>query len=85
MKVLSLRPRFLVMKSASKEGPLSKLSPFAMQKGFEAIAGTLKSTKRLRDGSFLVECHRRQQAENLLSISKFIDRKVYVSIHKDLN
>ena len=78
-------PRFLVVKSASEEAPLSKLSPFAMQKRFEAIAGTLKSTKRLRDGSFLVECHRRQQAENLLSISKLIDRKVHVSIYKALN
>ena len=47
-------PRFIVVKSASEERPLSKLSPFAMQKGFWAIAGTLKSTKRLRDVSFLV-------------------------------
>ncbi|WP_419593762.1 hypothetical protein, partial [Thiolapillus sp.] len=59
-------PRFIVMTSASEEKPLSKLSPFAVQKGFQAIAGTLKSTKRLRDGSFLVECSRRAQAENLL-------------------
>ena len=52
-------PRFIVMSSASEEKPLSKLSPFAVQKGFHAIAGTLKTTKRLRDGSFLVECSRR--------------------------
>ena len=44
-------PRFIVVKPAR---PLSKLSPFAVQKSFQAIAGTLKSTKRLRDGSFLV-------------------------------
>ena len=43
------RPRFIVVQSASEERPLSKLSPFAVQKGFQAIAGTLKSTKRLRD------------------------------------
>ena len=59
-------PRFIVLSSASEEKPLSKLSPFAVQKGFQATAGTLKSTKRLRDGSFLVECSRRAQAENLL-------------------
>ena len=52
-------PRFVVLSSASEEKPLSKLSPFTVQKGFQAIAGTLKSTKRLRDGSFLVECSRR--------------------------
>ena len=59
-------PRFIMVKSASEERPLSKLSPFAVQKGFQAIAGTLKSTKRLRDGSFLMECSRKTQAENLL-------------------
>ena len=59
-------PKFIVVKSASEERPLSKLSPFAVQKGFQAIAGTLESTKRLRDGSFLVECSRKTQAENLL-------------------
>ena len=47
------------MKSASEERPLNKLSPFAVQKGLQAIARTLKSIRRLRDGSFLVECNRR--------------------------
>ena len=42
-------PKYIVVKSADEERPLSKLSPFAVQKGFQAIAGTLKSTKRLRD------------------------------------
>ena len=59
-------PRIVAVSSASEEKPLSKLSPFALQKGFKAIAGTLKSTKRLKDGSFRVECSRRAQAENLL-------------------
>ena len=31
-------PRFLVVKSASVEASLHKLSPFAIQKGFQAIA-----------------------------------------------
>ena len=67
-------PRFIVVQSASKERPLSKVSPFAVQKGFQAIAGTLKSTKKLRDGSFLVECSRKTQAENLLKTVHFVDR-----------
>ena len=66
-------PRFIVVKTASEERLLSKLSPFAVQKGFQAIARTLKSTKRLRDGSFLVECSRRAQAENLLKRATFVD------------
>ena len=59
-------PRFLVVESSSDNLPLSKLSPFAVQKGSQAVAGTLKSIKRLRDGSFLVECGKRAQAQNLL-------------------
>ena len=34
-------PRFVVLSSASEEKSLSKLSPFAVQKGFQAIAETL--------------------------------------------
>ena len=56
-----------------------------IQKGFQAIAGTLKSIKRLRDGSFLVKCGKRAQAQNLLQTNRFIDRPVKVSIHKTLN
>uniref|UniRef100_UPI003AF53F94 hypothetical protein n=1 Tax=Thiolapillus sp. TaxID=2017437 RepID=UPI003AF53F94 len=78
-------PRFVVVQSADEERPLSKLSPFAVQKGFQAIAGTLKSTKKLRDGSFLVECSRKTQAENLLKTVDFVDRPVHVSVHKTLN
>ena len=70
-----------MIKSASEEQPLSKLSPFAVQKGFQAIAGALKSTKRLRDGSFLVECSRRTQVENLLKTVTFVYRPVHVGVH----
>ena len=78
-------PRFLVVESSNDNLPLSKLSPFAVQKGFQAVAGTLKIIKRLRDGSFLVECGKRAQAQNLLRTNRFIDRPVRVSIHKTLN
>ena len=69
-------PRFLIVESASEDLPLQKLSPFAVQKGFQVIAGTLKSIKRLRDGSFLVECGKRAPAQNLLETNRFIDRPV---------
>ena len=59
-------PVNLVMTSTSEESPLSKLSPFAIQKGFQAIEGILKRIKRLRDGSFLVECCRMAHYTSLL-------------------
>ena len=74
-------PRFVVLSSANEENPLSKLSPFAVQKGFHAIAGTLKSNNRVRDGSFLVECSRRTQVENLLKTVTFVYRPVHVGVH----
>ena len=78
-------PRFLVVESSNDDLPLSKLSPFAVQKGFQAVAGTLKNIKRLRDGSFLVECGKKAQAQNLLRTNRSIDRPVRVSVHKTLN
>ena len=77
--------RFLIVDSANEDLPLQKLSPFAIQKGFQAIAGTLKNIKRLRDGSFLVECGKMAQAQNLLQTNRFNNRPVKVSIHKTLN
>ena len=67
--------------------PLRKLSPVAIQMGFhfKAIAGTLKSIKRLRDGSLLVQCGRKAQATNLFKILKLVERPVKVSVHKSLN
>ena len=74
-------PRFLVMESWSDDLPRSKLSPFAVQ----SVARTLKSIKRLRDGSFLVECARKSQTMGLLKTTRFIDWPIRVSIHKVLN
>ena len=73
------------MESSSDNFPLSKLSLFAVRKGFQAVARTLKSIKKLRDGTFLVECARKSQAMGLLKTTRFIDRPIHVSIHKVLN
>ena len=78
-------PRFLLVESSSDDLPLSKLSPFAVQKGFQAVAGTLKSIKRLRDGSFLVEGARKSQAMGLLKTTRFVYRPIHDSTHKALS
>ena len=74
-------PRFMVVKSSSDDLPLSKQSSFAVQKGFQAVAGTLRSIKRFRDGSFLMECARKSQAMGLLKIplDSLIDQYVFPS------
>ena len=48
MKSETSWPRFLIVQSASEDLPLQKLSLIAVQKGFQAIAGTPKNIERLR-------------------------------------
>ena len=56
-KVISLKawPRFLVIGSADDE-TLKTLSPFAIRKGFQGLAGEPKTVNNLRNDSLLVEC-----------------------------
>ena len=78
-------PRFLVVESSSNDLPLSKLSPFAIQNGFQAVAGTLKSIKRLKLGLSWWNALGKPQAMGLLGTTRFVDRPIRVSIHKVLN
>ncbi|XP_048251526.1 uncharacterized protein LOC125379294 [Haliotis rufescens] len=76
-------PRFLVI-STVDESPL-KLNPFAISKGIQSACGEVKNVTRLRGGSILVECARRQQSVNLLDLQQFVNTQVVVSAHKTLN
>ncbi|XP_071086563.1 uncharacterized protein [Haliotis cracherodii] len=75
--------RFLVIEAADNL-PI-KLNPFAISKAVSGICGEVKNVTRLRSGSLLVECARRQQSLNLLSISTFANIEVAVSVHRTLN
>ncbi|XP_071115884.1 uncharacterized protein [Haliotis cracherodii] len=75
--------RFLVIEAADNL-PI-KLNPFAISKAVSGICGEVKNVTRLRSGSLLVECARRQQSLNLLSISTFANIEVAVSEHRTLN
>ena len=81
-------PRFLLVESGDDALPVTKLSPFAIGKGFQAlIPGRLRSIKQLRNGTFLVECdtHTQKQSDLLLKSQKLVDRPMKVSIHPTLN
>ncbi|XP_071114712.1 uncharacterized protein [Haliotis cracherodii] len=75
--------RFIVIEAADKQ-PI-KLNPFAISKAVLGICGEVKNVTRLRSGSLLVECSRKQQSLNLLSITTFANIAVDVSPHKTLN
>ncbi|XP_071105237.1 uncharacterized protein [Haliotis cracherodii] len=75
--------RFLVIEAKDHE-PI-KLNPFAISKAIQGYCGEVKNVTRLRSGSLLVECVRKQQSINLLSISQFANIEVVVSEHRTLN
>ena len=54
--------RFLVIGSSSDDA-LKNLSPFAIQKGFDVLAGEPESVKKLRNGSLLIECASERHSE----------------------
>ena len=79
--------KFVVVEGSDPERPLDKLSPFAIQKGFEGITRNFTSVKRLRGGSFLIECSGKKSSDMLLKRdgSIFVDRPIRVYAHKTLN
>jgi hypothetical protein len=78
-------PRFLIIESTDDTKPLSKLSPFALYKAIQGIAGTPKDVKRLRSGTVLLEVTREAHSKNLLRCKKLVDVPVKVSEHRTLN
>ena len=75
----------MIIKSEEEENPITKLSPFVIEKQIEAIIGTPKSVKKLKNQTLLVETNRKSQTDNLLKITKFFNLKVTVTEHKTLN
>ena len=77
-------PRFLVIQSLEEDKPLSKVSPFVIEKCLHAIAGEPKSVKKIKAG-LLVEVNRKSHSDNLLKTTSFFNIKVKVSPHNSLN
>ena len=77
--------KFLIIESTNKDKPITSLSPFVIEKQIEALIGTVKSVKKLRNQTLLVETTRKSQTENLLRTKTFLHLPVQVSEHKTLN
>ena len=56
--------RYLIIESTNNETPITSLSPFVIEKQIEALIGTPKSVKKLKNQTLLVETTRKQQTEN---------------------
>ena len=78
-------PKFLVIHGTDDSKPLKKLSPFAIQKGIQGIAGIPEKVQRLRSGDILVEVSRRSHSTNLLRSKMLVDIPVKITPHRSLN
>ena len=78
-------PRFIVLNSSDPSAPLSRLSPFAILKGINGIAGAVNDIKKLRSGQILVECARKAHADNLLRATSLANVGITASPHRTLN
>ena len=78
-------PHFLVLQGTDDNFPLGKLSPFAIAKGLEGLAGVPKNVRKLRDGQVLVEVDKKCYSDNLLRSTMLAGCPIQVSPHKSLN
>ena len=78
-------PRFLLIESTVPDEPLTKLSPFVIQKVLVSVAGSPKSVKKLNSGALLIEVEKPKHAENLLKINRFHLTPAKCSAHGTLN
>ena len=62
--------RFIVLKSSEGCIPLTKLSPLVVEKSIKSCAGDVKNVTKLKSGGLMMECQRRQQSLNLLSLKQ---------------
>lgn len=82
---MDIWPRFIVLTSKDVEQPLSKLSPFIIEKAITGLAGSPKSVKKLRSGQLLIECDKRAHSNNLLRSQQMAGINIESKPHVFLN
>lgn len=77
-------PRFYMIEPAASL-PLTKCSPFLMQKFLQCRVGSVHCAKKLQSGSILVEVSSFSQASTISKLDNFADIPVKVTPHRTLN
>ena len=81
----SMSTNYKKTKTTLQRPGLKKLSPFAIQKGLEGLAGEPKSVKKLRSGSLLIECATEHHSKNLLKSKLLCNISINVTPYTTLN
>ena len=78
-------PRYLVLAPVDDSQPLTKLSPFAVEKSIQGKYGTVKKVTKMKSGSLLIEASRASQSRMIRDTKTFMDIEVKGSPHRTLN
>ena len=78
-------PKFIVLKPTYADQPLTKSSPFAIEKSILRRYGTVRQVKKLKDGRLLIEAAKNIQARLLLDTQTFLGIDVDADAHRSLN
>ena len=78
-------PRYIVLSPENEAEPLTKLSPFAVEKHIYGKFGTVHKVTKMRSGSLLIEATRPKQARIILDTTSFMDIEVKATPHRSLN
>ena len=77
--------RWFILQGTDQSQPVSKLSPFVIDKALRAAAGDLKTVKRLQKGDLLLEASSSTQSRCLQHLTHLGDCPVSVTPHRTLN
>lgn len=83
---MSESTRFLVMRCQKEGETLKKVSPFLIRRVLSAsVSGELKSAKKLRDGTLLIETKNFEQSKKIKNMKTLHNIDITVETHKTLN
>ena len=77
--------RWFVVQSVDNDHPLSKLSPFVLDKAIRSAVGSVKTLRRLRNGDFLLEVASAVQSRTVNKLDNLAGCPVTTSPHRTLN
>ena len=77
--------RFIVLESLNPSEPLTKLSPFLVEKAIQGRFGSVKKVTKMKSGALLVEAARPTQAKMILDTTMLINTEVRATAHRSLN
>ena len=78
-------PRFIVMSPLNEHEPLSKLSPFAVEKAIKGRFGTVQKVTKMKSGSLLIEAARAKQSRMIRETTNCLNIDVKCTPHRSLD